>query len=297
MKILNFGSLNIDHVYAVDHFVRPGETLSSKAYRRFSGGKGANQSVALGSAGAPVWHAGKIGADGLWLKQTLEARGVNTNFVEVVDCPTGHAFIQVTPHGENAIVIYGGANHRIAAEDARRVLSFFGAGDRLLVQNEITAIPEILREAARRKMKIAFNPAPMSREVHVYPLELVDVFIVNEIEGAELTSAEEPHAMLKVMAARFPHAGTVITLGAKGAIYGKAGTLIEEPGVRVAAVDTTGAGDTFVGYFLAELAAEKDLEVALRVACHAAALCVTRPGAADSIPLRSEVEAFCTGTK
>ena len=292
MRILNFGSLNIDHVYTVEHFVRPGETLSSTAYHKFGGGKGANQSIALASAGARVWHAGKIGTDGLWLKRTLEERGVDTTFVEVIEDPTGHAIIQVVPSGENAIVLYGGANRRITAEDARRVLSHFEPGDWLLVQNEITAVPDILREAARRNMLIAFNPAPMTREVLSYPLELVDLFVVNEIEGEELTGTKEPRAMLEVMAARYPRAGTVITLGEKGAIYGRGGTLIAEPGVRVTVVDTTGAGDTFVGYFLAEVAAKENPATALRIACRAAALCVTRPGASDSIPRRTEVEAF-----
>ncbi|MCX7590975.1 MAG: ribokinase [Kiritimatiellae bacterium] len=290
MRIVNFGSLNIDHVYTVPHFVRPGETLPATSYRRFAGGKGCNQSIALAAAGAQVWHAGKIGPDGLWLKQKMEEYGVDTRFVEVTDCPTGHAVIQVAPDGENAIVIHGGANRLITQEDARRVLSFFGPGDCLLLQNEISSIPAILREAARIGMTKVFNPAPIDVAATHYPLDLVDTFVINELEGEELTGRKDPLAILDAMTERFPRAAVVLTLGEKGAMYRRAEETIVEPAVPVKAVDTTGAGDTFVGYFLADLALGKDPGAALRTACRAAAICVTRPGAADSIPRRMEVE-------
>jgi ribokinase len=107
MRIVNFGSLNIDHVHMVENFVRPGETIICKEYQKFCGGKGLNQSIALANAGAHVFHAGKIGADGILLKNLLESRGVDTSFVEVVEEPTGHAMIQVNKEGENSIIVYG----------------------------------------------------------------------------------------------------------------------------------------------------------------------------------------------
>jgi ribokinase len=289
MKILNFGSLNIDHVYAVDHIVRPGETLNSNQYRVFMGGKGSNQSLALAYAGARVFHAGKLGKDGLWLRERLQKSGVDTGLVEITEGPSGHAIIQVNKEGENAIVLFGGANRTIAKADAARVLSRFGKGDYLLLQNEISAIPDIMREASRIGLAIVLNPAPMHRDVLAYPLDLVACFIVNEIEGAELTGAKAPDKILAAMQRRFPSAMTVLTLGADGAVCTHGGATVRVPAVRVKAVDTTAAGDTFIGYFLAGLMSGAETKAALEIACQAAAICVTRPGAADSIPKRKEV--------
>lgn len=158
MRVLNWGSLNIDHVYEVDHLVAPGETLASLSYSRFSGGKGANQSMALALAGARVSHAGQIGEDGVWIRDKLEALGVDTRHVGIVDDPTGHAVIQVARDGQNSIIIHGGANRRPMAIEA--VMDAFRPGDYLLVQNEIDGVGEIMRAAAVRDMVIVFNPAP-----------------------------------------------------------------------------------------------------------------------------------------
>ena len=291
MKILNFGSLNIDHVYGVEHFVRPGETMSSTGYRVFMGGKGSNQSIALALAGAPVVHAGKLGADGGWLKDRLAGYGVDTAFVEVVAGASGHALIQVSASGENAIILHGGANQVITAADAARVLAHFGPGDWLLLQNEISALPDIMRQAHDRGLTIAFNPAPMHADVLAYPLDLVRLFVVNEIEAAELSREQEPDRILGAMRERYPRAATVLTLGSAGAAYAGAAGTFQVPAPKVKAVDTTAAGDTFIGYFLAESLRGLEPRRALEVACRAAALCVTRPGAADSIPRRAEVDA------
>jgi ribokinase len=287
--MINFGSLNIDHVYRVDHFVRPGETLDSQAYDKFPGGKGFNQSVALARAGIPVRHAGKIGADGRWLKQYLAEAGADTSFVEEVEGPTGHAIIQVTPKGENSIVLHGGANRRITAADARRVLAKAMRGDWLLLQNEISATPDIMRLAARRGMSIAFNPAPMAKSVLALPLDLISTFILNEVEAAMLTGAKKESDMVSAMRSRFPGAAVVLTLGSKGARYADSRETLSVPAVKVKAVDTTAAGDTFIGYFLAERLLGRDVRTALATACRAAAICVTRRGAAVSIPKRDEI--------
>ncbi|MBD3243256.1 MAG: ribokinase [Chitinivibrionales bacterium] len=289
MRVLNYGSLNIDHVYAVDHFVRPGESLPSRSYAMHPGGKGANQSTAMALAGADVAHAGKVGRDGAWYRDRLAECGVDVQHVDIVDTPSGHAMIQVNPQGENAIVLYGGANREIAEADAARVLGAFSAGDFLLLQNEISAIPAIMRTATERGLRIVFNAAPMHAEVKSYPLELVDLFIVNEIEGAELTGETNTDKVLDAMLATFPKAGTVLTLGSKGARYGRGDTRLSAEAHRVHAVDTTAAGDTFIGYLLAELANGGEMQQALEMGCAAAAVCVTRPGAASSIPRRDEV--------
>lgn len=286
--IVNFGSLNIDHVYRVAHFVSPGETLDSLAYDQFPGGKGFNQSVALARAGIPVRHAGKIGSDGRWLKQYLAEAGADTTFVEEVDGPTGHAIIQVSPKGENSIVLHGGANRLTTAADAKRVLARAKRGDWLLLQNEISAMPDIMRFAARQGMNIAFNPAPMTRSVLDLPLNLVSTFILNEVEAGMLARTKKDSDMVAAMRKRFPKAAVVLTLGAKGARYADSSETLSVPAVKVKAVDTTAAGDTFIGYFLAERLLGRDVRTALATACKAAAICVTRPGAAVSIPEREK---------
>lgn len=291
MTILNFGSVNIDHVYRVDHLVRPGETIASSDYQQFSGGKGFNQSIALARAGAAVSHAGRIGADGVWLREQLAAEGADVRFLEVIDGPSGHALIQVDAAGENAIILFGGANRTFTPQDVRAILENLEAGDWLLLQNEISALPEILQMAGERGLRVVFNPAPMGAEVLGYPLDGVSIFILNEVEGEAFTGASEPDGILAGMRRRFPAATVVLTLGAAGAVFDDGTQRIRVPAQRVDAVDTTAAGDTFIGYFLAALSAGDSPQSALELATRAAAICVTRPGAAPSIPRREELDA------
>jgi ribokinase len=288
-KILNFGSLNIDHVYSVPHFVRPGETLASLAFRSFAGGKGNNQSIALARAGARVFHAGAIGADGIFLKEKLKEAGADTSFVSVLPAPTGHAIIQVNPQGQNSIILQGGANQLVSKKQIDRVLAHFSRGDFLLLQNEISEIPYLLKRGARQGLKIVFNPSPMDASVLKYPLQCVDIFILNEIEAGELSRRNSIGKIISALKKKYPRADIVLTLGSKGVCFASADQMLKIPAVKVKAVDTTAAGDTFTGYFLAELARGEKPGPALSLACRAAALCVMRPGAADSIPTRDQV--------
>jgi ribokinase len=290
MNVLNFGSLNFDHVYEVEHFVRPGETVTSGKYHLLCGGKGLNQSIALAHAGARVFHAGKIGQDGQQLVARLEAAGVDTSFIGIAEsAPTGHAVIQVDANGQNSIIIHGGANREVRTEDVSRVLAQFASGDCLLLQNEISSIPEIVDQARKRELSIFFNPAPMDRAVLDYPLDKVDGFIINEIEGRELTGKTEPNSIIESMRRRFPRSATILTLGEHGVIYADPQTKLSVPAEKVTPLDTTAAGDTFIGYFLAQKSRGFPVENSLKIATCAAAICVTRRGAADSIPHRSEV--------
>lgn len=290
MAIVNFGSVNIDHVYRVAHFVRPGETLATEAYARLAGGKGCNQSIALAHAGATVRHAGRIGADGDWIRRRLAAAGVNVTPLLTDETPTGHAIIQVNAEGENCILLHGGANRRVTAQDGAAALDGLGAGDWALFQNEISAIPDLMRLAAARGLRIAFNPAPMTAAVRAYPLELADLLILNQVEAGDLTGATTPSEMLDALRRLYPRALSVLTLGRDGACCADNGGLCHEAALPVKVVDTTAAGDTFVGFFLAELMAHRTPPQALRAASRAAAVCVMRPGAMDSIPTRAEVE-------
>jgi ribokinase len=292
MQILNIGSINIDHVYKVDHFVRPGETLASFRYDIFSGGKGFNQSVALARAGADTLHAGRVGQDASWLLQRLEREGVDISRVSVTETPTGHAIIQVVPSGENAIVLYGGANKAVGKADIAHALTVCSPGDYLLLQNEISSVPEAIERGAERGLRVVFNPAPITPAIRDYPLDRVDIFILNETEAAGLTGKTAPDDALIAMRRQFPSAATVLTLGSEGAIYSDAARLHRQPAIPVAAIDTTAAGDTFIGYFLAGLMQGGTPAAALALGCRAAAICVTRAGASDSIPTRSELESL-----
>jgi len=289
MKIVNIGSLNIDDVYQVDHFVRPGETLSSRSYQLFCGGKGLNQSIALANAGASVSHAGRIGGDGGVLKARLEKAGVDTSLIIEGDVPTGRAIIQVTPQGENAIILFGGANRALIPGDIPRFLSPFASGDMLVLQNEVSCLKEIIEAAAARGLVIALNPSPMDETINKLPLDKVGIFLVNEIEGEGLTGKSNPDAILADMTRRFPGARIFLTLGSKGVVFGRDEERIRQDAMKVTPVDTTAAGDTFTGFLLAALAEERPVEEALDRAVRAAALAVTRPGAADSIPTRDEL--------
>jgi ribokinase len=290
MRILNIGSINIDHVYKVDHFVRAGETIGGQSYSIFAGGKGFNQSIALARAGAATLHAGKVGEGASWLLQRLRQEGVDTTHVTVGAAATGHAIIQLIPDGENAIVLYGGANQLITEADIDSALSSCSPGDYLLVQNETSLVGQSIQKAHDSGLRIVFNPAPMTANVHRYPLEFVDVFILNETEAEGLTGKTDPVDIIAYMRERFPRSATVLTLGSKGAIFFDANLLHQEPALLVNAVDTTAAGDTFIGFFLAELMLTGDPVKALSKGCHAAAICVTRAGASDSIPLLQELE-------
>jgi len=216
-RVLNFGSINVDHVYSVKHFVRPGETLSCDEYRRFAGGKGLNQSIALAQAGACVYHAGKVGAEDAWLKTLMEDKGVDTRFVEAINGPSGHAIIQVNSAGENSIMIVGGANQLMNKSDVQRILADFGPNDYLLVQNEVNAVSQIIRYAKIKGLMIVFNPAPMAPQVLNYPLELVDILIVNEIEARSLTGEIKPVSIYETLKqSLFQFASPILSTSRKG---------------------------------------------------------------------------------
>ena len=288
--ITNFGSCCIDHVYAVPHFVKPGETLPCTAYDVHPGGKGLNQSLALANGGAEVRHAGKIGKDGEFLKRLLTDNGINTSLLQVIDEPSGHANIQVTPKGENCIVLFGGANRKITIADIETVLTHCEPGEALLIQNEISFLPELMRMADAAGQFIVFNAAPITAEVANYPLETVSMFIVNEVEGEGLTGETEPTAILSKMERLFPRAVIVLTLGKAGAWCSAGETRHYQAATPVNAADTTAAGDTFTGFFLSAWVDGVAPKACLKRACRAAGIAVTRAGAATSIPLMLEVD-------
>ena len=289
MKVCNFGSLNFDKVYAMEHFVEPKETLASVGYMENFGGKGLNQSVALARAGACVFHGGKIGADGIELKEFLEKAGADCSFLRIdPDVPTGHAIIQVVPSGENCILIYGGTNTRITEAEIDETLSHFDAGDMLLLQNEISNVNYLIHRAHEKGMITVLNPSPITAELLEYDgLSLLDWMIVNRGEAEPLagTGSGEPIDVIEALQAKYPAASIVMTLGKRGALCLSRGqkyySRTYDYGKRV---DTTGAGDTFTGYFLAGLAKGAPLDKCMDMASRASGLSITIAGAANSIP-------------
>ena len=293
MKVLNFGSLNIDYVYRVPHFVQRGETLFSTERNIFSGGKGLNQSVALSRAGLDVYHAGCIGTEGTLLTEELHRAGVDTTYVRVLEeVPSGHTVIQNAEDGDNCILLFGGANQEITTEQIDETLKGFAAGDYLVLQNEINNLAYLMLKAHEQGMKVVLNPSPMNEEILKLPLHTVSVFFVNEIEASQLTgvAADDADRLVTALREHFPDARVVLTLGANGSRYLDGDAVISQNVFPVQAVDTTAAGDTFTGFFLAGIIEGKAPDKALELAARAAAISVTRQGAAPSIPTREEVE-------
>ena len=292
MKILNMGSLNLDIVYHVDHVVMPGETLSSSSVEEHLGGKGLNQSIACAKAGACVYHAGKIGVDGLVLKEELEKNGINTKFLDqVTDTKNGHAIIQVDKNGQNSIILFAGSNHKITEADVDRTLEDFEAGDILLLQNETTCVQYAIKAAHEKGMQVVLNPSPMSPELaSMDELKYVDWFVLNEVEGNQISGETEPEKICDSILARYPDAHVMLTLGGNGCMFKDKNTVARHPIFKVKVVDTTAAGDTFTGYFLAGVVKGMPMEKILEMASKASAIAVGRPGASPSIPTLEEVE-------
>jgi len=292
MRILNFGSLNIDYVYRVDKFIRPGETKASKSLMVNCGGKGLNQSIAAAKAGNTVFHAGLLGRDGVMLKKKLIEKGVDVSLLRNTDGLCGNAIIQVDDAGQNCILLFGGTNRELTLDMIDETLDAFGNEGLVLLQNETNLVGEIIGRAHARGLKTALNAAPMDAGVLEYPLDLLDFLLVNEVEGREIAGCDSDDEILPILSARYPHCGIVLTLGKRGAIYHKGAHTWRIGICPVKAVDTTAAGDTFTGYFLYGMLNGMSPAEALRLATTASAICVQRPGASDSVPERAEVDAL-----
>ena len=295
MKVLNIGSLNLDYVYRVDHFVQPGETLSAVSQTVNPGGKGLNQSIALARAGAEVYHAGCIGSGGESLKKLLQENGVDTAYLFPTDELQGNAVIQVVPSGENCILLFGGSNQCITSGQIEKTLEAFSAGDWLILQNEVNDLPMIVEKAYEKGMKIVLNPSPFNEKLSAVDFGKLSWLLVNEVEAGQISGSEDPKEAWEQLHKAYPSLSVLITLGSTGSMAyrlknGDIETASQEA-FRVRALDTTAAGDTFTGFFIEALLEDLPLQECMRRASMASALGVTRPGAAGSIPTREEVEA------
>ena len=283
MTIYNLGSINIDHIYTLPHLVRAGETLAATETQSALGGKGANQSIAIARAGGQVRHGGMINqGDASWLDQMIDA-GVDTSFVVLGDLPTGHAIVAVdAASAENQIILSPSSNAHIPDQLIEKLLADATAEDWALAQNETNKTADFLQAAKAKGMKICYSAAPFIADITAGLLPLVDLLIVNEGEHDDLKN--------HLGGGNFGLDHLIITKGGDGAIYQGVDGEFAMPAHAVEAVDTTGAGDTYLGYVLAGLDQGMGVKAAMELASKAAAIQVTRLGASAAIPSKTEVE-------
>lgn len=292
MKVLNFGSLNYDYVYSVDHIVIPGETAPAFKMQTFCGGKGLNQSIALARAGVNVWHAGIVGEDGNLLLDMCTNNQINVSNVKQMTGKSGHTVIQVDSNGQNSIILFGGANRSFTTDFIDEVFTCIESNDLILIQNEINHIDYIIEQAYKKEIKIVFNPSPFDDNILKCNLAKISVLMINEIEGQQITGMSDINDILKYFKDNYPNTAVVLTLGKDGSIYQLNDKLFKQGIYKTKVVDTTAAGDTFTGYFLASVISGKDIPGALKLASKASAITVSRNGAAPSIPSLNEVLSF-----
>lgn len=286
MAIWNLGSINADLFYAVPHLPAPGETLAATDHSKGLGGKGTNISVAAARAAARVHHIGAVGADGAWAVQRLLEYGVDTQHIARVDAATGHAIITTDATGENQILIHSGANSAVSTDQLRAALSGAAAGDWFVCQNETNAQQDGIELAKQLGQQVAYIAAPFDATQVMQLLPFIDLLILNEVEAQQLdaVTGKAPQAL--------GVADVIVTLGARGCVWYHGGAEHAFDAVDVAAVDTTGAGDTFAGYVIACLDRGQPMGQAIRTAIVASAIMVTRHGTADVIPDLKDLEDF-----
>ena len=302
MNIVVVGSLNMDLVVRIPIIPKPGETRLGGVFNTFPGGKGANQAVAMARLGAHVTMVGCVGNDafGQEMRASLDRERIDTSRIRVhPEEATGVALIQVDKQGQNSIAVAAGANFHLTSADVEKAMQAAGEFDALVMPLEtpLDTIYTAARMAVRRGVRVLLNPAP-AQVLEKDLLQLVDVLVPNEYEiglmvGAPLASAGDIQAAAEKLLAMGPK-NLIVTLGSQGAILFNDQTSqgVSIPAWPVVSVDTTAAGDCFVGALAVGICEGKSLPSAAKFASAAAAISVTRPGAQPSLPRREEVEQF-----
>ena len=286
MAVFNLGSINADLFYQVPHLLAPGETLASTDHSRGLGGKGANMSVAIARAAARAVHIGAVGADGGWAVERLLEYGVDTRNIVKLDVPTGHAVIMVDDRGENAILLFPGANRAITVSHIDSALLGATEADTFVFQHETSAQIEGATLASSKGMRVVYAAAPFDAQAVEAVLPMLDILVMNAVEARQLTDA------LGVTLATLPVRDVIVTLGGDGCrwINTDDGTDQTFPAIPVTPVDTTGAGDTFTGFLVAALDRGLPMKQAILLGQQAGAIMVTRHGTADVIPDLKDIE-------
>lgn len=304
-SILIIGSLNMDVTVRVENLPRLGETIFSQSYYESCGGKGANQAVAAAALGLDVFMLGKVGKDayGDKLIANLKQKNIHDDYVLRSDCPSGRAFIQVDKNGNNNIVVVAGCNFALSKQEIDSSQEAFVRSKALILQNEIP-FPLVfysLKKAKEENLLTIYNPAP-AQKIDLEFIKYIDYLIMNEVELQEIFSLQtDDFNNPKKIFSQLQKIGLknlIVTLGHKGSIYVNADAADERSALQhfsaypVQVVDTTAAGDTFIGAFTQKILQNKDISEAMRFANAAAALTVSRRGAQESIPSLQEVLDF-----
>ena len=291
MRILDFASVNRDHVYHVPTIVKPGQTISASQKQIYWGGKGLNQCIAAARGGGDVVLACRIHqADESALLELLHACGAHPTFVSPTELPTGQAIIQVDANGQNSIIVYAGANHSYTKEFVEHALNTCSPGDFVLLTNEVNEVNTIIELAYQKELKIVWNPSPFDTSLCQIDLTKVSMFLLNEDECHSFTGIADPFESASALCERAQGATIVETLGSKGVLCIHNGKTYRHGVYDVEVVDTTAAGDTFTGYFLAACARNDNIDKALMLASRAASLAVSVKGAVNSIPYLADVK-------
>lgn len=293
MKTLVYGSINMDMTYHIDHIVREGETITASSFSIGAGGKGANQAAALAKAGADVFLAGRTGSDAGFIIDKLKGFNVDTSLVKVEKGPnSGKAIIQVDKAGRNSIIVLPAANRAQSQEDMDRAFEAFSSGDWLVLQNEVNGLPGLISRAKAKDMRVCINPSPLDERIRGLPLHECDMVFVNEEEGAMLAgmALETPVAeVIDAIRHKYPGQVVILTLGKKGACHISREGVYFQDIIDYPVVDTTGAGDSFLGFYLASHQRGLPVEDCLYYASKASGIAVSRPGAMDAMPFKEEV--------
>ncbi|MDF7639489.1 ribokinase [Lactobacillus sp. ESL0791] len=294
------GSINLDTNLRVERMVRPGETIHAKEHYSAAGGKGANQAMAAARCGTRTNFIGAVGNDlpGKQMLNLLKDEGINISGIQTIkDESTGQAFITVDDVGQNSITLYSGANYDFTVDDVAQNADLINSSDFVLAQFE-TPLAATLRGfqiAHEKGIKTILNPAPAIKEIPQELLEVTDMITPNETEAETITGVHVTDLASAKQAADKLHAlgvsAVIITIGAKGAFYDFAGQSALVPAYKVKAVDTTAAGDTFIGAMVSQLKPDfSNLKAAINFANKASSLTVQSYGAQPSIPYKKEVE-------
>ena len=296
-KLVVIGSCNTDMVIKTDHLPRRGETVLGGTFFMNPGGKGANQAVAAARLGISVSFVCKTGNDifGHQSQQLFEEEGIDTSYVfSDIDNPSGVALITVDANAENCIVVASGANANLLPADLEKTKNLIDESDIVLMQLEIPieTVEYVAGIAAKKNKKVILNPAPAQ---HLSKELISNLYLItpNETEaemlsGIKITDMESArNAAMKICSLGVDN--VVITLGSKGALVYDKNTFTEVSAFKVKAIDTTAAGDVFNGSLCAALLEGQELVNAVRFACKAASISVTRNGAQDSAPYRNEI--------
>ncbi len=298
MKIVVIGSLNVDTTYSLPHIPKEGETILATNKSTQRGGKGQNQAIQMARLGAAVSMIGAVGSDGEGkdLIQGLKDEKIDVSGMIIKEGPSGTASIYVNEEGQNNIVVYPGANFKLTKEDIDSKLDIIKGADICVMQNEIPVdvIYYVLEICKDLDILVVHNPAPAVQEFDKKYLGLVDYFVPNETE-MEIILNRELETDVENMAREVLELGcknVIITLGSKGSLLVNSKKVFAQEAFKVKAIDTTAAGDSYIGGFVAGLAQGLEVERAMEYGTFSSALAVTKPGAVDSLPYKKDVEEF-----